>query len=426
MASLLGNNAPKSDSPSRAATPGGGFKLDPKMLATLQTVLASGGNVTGDGTQMNLPDYFAGTNSGSTSSNKAPATPARPSTASSSSAFDSFNHSNSGNHSSIDALRNSSNQNALIQTPSTLSAFLSNAGGDSFGSCSTPRPDTPNSLALSLSKASQNLQGINTDNLSVQDKINALVESLKLDPNAISSILNGTSSTDANASGFSTPFRGMTPQPSNLNGYNQNGDNDVDVDSLLKEFLDTSGNNSNQEGNTPRANVEGDLNNSSNSDLNNNNWDSTNSNSNINENSGIGDFSFSPVSSAAFLQNMTDGDDFGSLQMSDGINGAGTAVGSWGVTEKSSSNPPSDGTNTGGTSTPVNADSPSAANSGQPPLKKRKAAANLIGALGNDINSLNAETRAAAANAGLNATVNNTSKDGNQTSAPPPYKKSRG
>lgn len=421
LASLLGNNAPRSDSPSRAATPGGGFKLDPKMLATLQTVLSSGGNLSGDSN----PDYFGGNNN-INSGRQNPSTPARSSNLNSNgfgtgsdstfqpSAYASFSNPNSN----VNSLRNSSNSNALVHSPSNLSAF----GIDSFDPSSTSRPATPNSLALSLSRATQNLQGINSDNSSVQDKINALVESLKLDPDALNSILNNN--------GTGNEFKGMTPQPSTYqndsstsNGLGEGGDNEVDMDSLLKEFLNTNAPNlSNSEfSTTPSRSNHQEL--PGNEDqIGKNGWDTSNDNSTL----GVGDFAFSPATSAAFLQNMTNGNDFGDIDIDhhlhngddDGV--GGTTVGSWGV-EKSSSNPPSDGTNTGGTSTPIATGSPSDSTStSKNNGRKRKVPTNFQGALGDDIEKVNAQTREDAKNAGL--TQNNNASTSN---LPHPSKKTR-
>ncbi|GAC97641.1 DNA binding transcription factor [Pseudozyma hubeiensis SY62] len=312
LASLFGASLANQGSKSTGPASGGGLKLDPHMVAALQQALASAGSGGGgggaggvNGASDGNADYFGG-------SGNAPADDfsSRFSTfpsalnASSSSSASTQPSSSSGTANGLgldaDALaRIAGLSQALVQSPARQnanagssinqqsnyslaspsrgqSANLFDLGNDDLTSSSN------NQLALSLSRASRDLQNTSGDVDQVQNSINSLIEGLQTNPALLQSIAGQgsqaggaaagvpwqTTGADAGAggAGFGAFGDATGAAPTASIGQNQFGgptgttppsasadanaasatsgtapiDTDFDVDSFLSQFVDSS------------------------------------------------------------------------------------------------------------------------------------------------------------------------------------------
>lgn len=318
LASLFGASLANQGSKSTGPASGGGLKLDPQMVAALQQALASAGSGAGGALNVgeNGNDYFNG--SSGSSSNGGDDFSSRFSAFPSSSGNSNGNISNqqgssassSGSGQGLgldpDALaRIAGISQALIQSPARQNANLANNSNNSHYSVSSPSKgsnsaaslfDTSNDdgsnnqqLALSLSRATRDLQNTSNDVDHVQNSINSLIQGLQTNPNLLQNVTGPSqqqggsnaqlpwqnSNSDANVpfgagvlsgggggggggnngSGFgdavlhpSTQFNGVTgatpPSTSAAAGAGTNAnvgmDSDFDVDSFLSQFVDSS------------------------------------------------------------------------------------------------------------------------------------------------------------------------------------------
>ncbi|CDU26231.1 related to Heat shock factor protein [Sporisorium scitamineum] len=300
LASLFGASLANQGSKSTGPASGGGLKLDPHMVAALQQALASAGG-GGGGASENSGDYFGGASNAQPDdlSSRFSAFPNNDSSSGSSSGQQSST-SGSGNGLGLDAnaiARIAGISQALVQSPARQSfnaaapsnySVTSPSKGQSTANLFNSANDDPSSstnnqqLALSLSRATRDLQNTSNDVDQVQNSINSLIEGLQTNPNLLQSITasqpapansgasvlwqnagassgstfgGATNFGDATGAGAApsvggTQFggpTGTTPPSSSTAagtgaaaGANSNLDSDFDVDSFLSQFVDTS------------------------------------------------------------------------------------------------------------------------------------------------------------------------------------------
>ncbi|KAJ1026934.1 hypothetical protein NDA16_002227 [Ustilago loliicola] len=301
LASLFGASLANQGSKSTGPVSGGGLKLDPQMVAALQQALTSAGSGAGGALNVgeNGNDYFNGNSTSSSGGDDF------------SSRFSAFrsNSSSSGNSSNqqgpssgsgsgsgqglgldADALaRIASISQALVQSPARQNASLANNSNNYSVSSPTKASNSASlfdtnddsgsnqQLALSLSRASRDLQNTSNDVDQVQNSINSLLEGLQTNPNLLQNITgqsqastaapmpwqnpssnpnapfgagmldnsnsSGFGGASSNNSHFGGGATGATPPPSSsaaATGGNAGMDSDFDVDSFLSQFVDSS------------------------------------------------------------------------------------------------------------------------------------------------------------------------------------------
>ncbi|KAJ9479524.1 DNA binding transcription factor [Pseudozyma hubeiensis] len=312
LASLFGASLANQGSKSTGPASGGGLKLDPHMVAALQQALASAGSGGGgggaggvNGASDSNADYFGG-------SSNAPADDF----SSRFSTFPSNSNASGGGNASTQPSSSSSTANglgldadalariaglsqALVQSPARQNATIGSSNNQQsnyslaspsrgqsanlfdLGNDDSAGNNSNNQLALSLSRASRDLQNTSGDVDQVQNSINSLIEGLQTNPALLQSIAGQGSqaggaaagvpwqTTGADAGGGGAAFgafgdaTGAAPTASI--GQNQFGgptgttppsasadanaapasntapiDTDFDVDSFLSQFVDSS------------------------------------------------------------------------------------------------------------------------------------------------------------------------------------------
>lgn len=291
-ASLANQGGSKQTGP---ASSGGGLKLDPQMVAALQQALASAGG-TGNGggaDNNNNGDYFnAGLTVDDDFSSRFSTFPSNSSSqkqSSSSSSSRSGSNGNQGLGLDADALsRIAGMSQAIVQSPARQ-----NAGSFNYGLSSPSKQASANlfdggdegsnqQLALSLSRATRDLNGTSNDVDQVQNSINSLLEGLGSNPQLLSGIANAPQAAQAQNQGAgaptsmawqnamsaptdpnSAPFGSGVPPVAPFNTAPQFGssgvtgatppsataapapgasgiESDFDVDSFLSQFVDSS------------------------------------------------------------------------------------------------------------------------------------------------------------------------------------------
>lgn len=299
LASLFGASLANQGSKSTGPASGGGLKLDPQMVAALQQALASAGsgatgtNNAGD----HGADYFGG-GAGNTDvadfSSRFSAFPSSNGSGTGSSASQGSSGSSSGQSHGLDAdalARIAGLSQALVQSPArgAINGATSNNNSNNYNGLSSPSKGSTSTnlfdgtdeggnnqqLALSLSRATRDLQNTSSDVDQVQNSINSLIEGLQTHPNLLQGqppaseagahVLWQNAIADPNAAfglGGNNPLAGVdaggaatqqfgvagpsgtTPPPSSAAasaaGPPAGMDNDFDVDSFLSQFVDSS------------------------------------------------------------------------------------------------------------------------------------------------------------------------------------------
>ncbi|EPQ25957.1 uncharacterized protein PFL1_06413 [Pseudozyma flocculosa PF-1] len=254
LANLFGAGAAnQGGTNSAASTPGGGFKLDPQMVAALQQAIASG-NSSGD------QDYFAGSSTGGKTNGvddsrfsfetTPPAKTAATSRASGKGRSKANGASKGKAQQQSKAQANGSLEHdalskvaglsqALVHSPSRTQPKL--AGARSQSGSNLPLAHHAASLApdsflgaadaannqqvgLPLARVTRDIQGTAADVDQVQNSINSLVESLKLDPSILQSFASSNTAAPA-APGGPSPASSMGQTPGFSSGTNNNNNN---------------------------------------------------------------------------------------------------------------------------------------------------------------------------------------------------------
>ncbi|CCF52642.1 hypothetical protein NDA11_004844 [Ustilago hordei] len=300
LASLFGASLANQGSKSTGPASGGGLKLDPQMVSALQQALASAGS-GGAGGALNIGDnandYFNGSSNTSNSSgsggggddfsSRFSAFPSGNGSASNQQQGSNSSSSASGQALGLDAdalARIADISQALVQSPSRQNASLANSSsgtnnhyspvkGSNSGSLFDSHDDSNNNnqqLALSLSRATRDLQNTSNDVDQVQNSINSLLEGLQTNPNLLHNIAAQSSSapvpwqnTDPNTafgagmlgnqpnSSYNDPSHsthlsagaggtGATPPSTSAPAATAGMDSDFDVDQFLSQFVDSS------------------------------------------------------------------------------------------------------------------------------------------------------------------------------------------
>ncbi len=277
LASLFGASLANQGSKSTGPASGGGLKLDPHMVAALQQALASAGSGAQPGSSNEgSNDYFgAGTTDAADLSSRFSTFP-NSSASSKGSASQPVDTSSTAQGLGLDAdalARIAGISQALVQSPARQN-FGTAAGGYVTSPTKSSGAGAPldggddgsnQQLALSLSRATRDLNNTSQDVDHVQNSINSLIEGLQTNPNLLGSLTSqppaaadvpasGTAwqqPVDANAFGAgmlgTAPFdavygSGTTPPPSSaVAGAAAGGiESDFDVDSFLSQFVDSS------------------------------------------------------------------------------------------------------------------------------------------------------------------------------------------
>lgn len=286
LASLFGASLANQGSKSTGPASGGGLKLDPHMVAALQQALASAGGV--NSASDNTGDYF-GSTTGAPADDGSSRFSAFPSSSSNASAVSSSN-SAQANALGLDADAlarfGASISHALVQSPArpNPNAGASNTQPTNYSVTSPSKGGSANlfdmgndevtssgnnnqQLALSLSRATRDLQNTSSDVDQVQSSINSLIQGLQgiagqapasaSDRAAVvpwqttsGAAFDAAPATFGDASGsasvgnqFEAPS-GTTPPSSTVDVGATSGTNagmdDFDVDSFLSQFVDSS------------------------------------------------------------------------------------------------------------------------------------------------------------------------------------------
>jgi heat shock transcription factor len=286
LASLFGASLANQGSKSTGPASGGGLKLDPHMVAALQQALASAGSGAQSGSSNDGGnDYFGGGSTDAADLSSRFSTFPNSTASSKGSASQPVDSSSSGQGLGLDAdalARIAGISQALIQSPARQN-FGTAAGGYVTSPTKSSGAGVPldggddssnQQLALSLSRATRDLNNTSQDVDHVQNSINSLIEGLQTNPNLLQGLTSQPpASADVPASsasmwqqpvdpanafgagmlGNSAPFdagmaygpTGTTPPPSSAVGAGTGAppggmEPDFDVDSFLSQFVDSS------------------------------------------------------------------------------------------------------------------------------------------------------------------------------------------